>query len=366
MGRSRIGAPWGVKRAVGALLGGFLLAQPALAQRLAYLPLPIDNQVTQGPVLAYRALPIDDRIAPDDFAADDDATEPLTPNQVAQVRARLAEINADQDYVPRPALWKIADKDTTIYLFGTIHVLPPGFRWRTPLLERIAKQADTLIVESVDDANDIEGLMSTGPSGKKIAPLSARVSPDHRDKLAEFMGTLPPQAAEILDGLPTWIASVAVSFVREVRAGEVPGPGADSWLEDQFRTAGKTILPIEDSSKVLSGANAIPDKEQRAMLDAALDAPPVDRAKLRAPTHAWAKGEVGDGSILRVNMAALGSSSLSRPLLDNRNRAWAASLAKRLAMPGTVLFAAGVGHFIGKDSVIALLERRGIKVTRVE
>ena len=31
----------------------------------------------------------------------------------------------------RPALWKLADSDTTIYLFGTIHLLPKGTEWRT-------------------------------------------------------------------------------------------------------------------------------------------------------------------------------------------------------------------------------------------
>src|SRR6185369_1001930 len=30
----------------------------------------------------------------------------------------------------RPALWKLADADTTIYLFGTIHALPDGVEWR--------------------------------------------------------------------------------------------------------------------------------------------------------------------------------------------------------------------------------------------
>jgi hypothetical protein len=36
----------------------------------------------------------------------------------------------------RPALWKVADADTTIWLFGTIHIMPrggePGWpdRWR--------------------------------------------------------------------------------------------------------------------------------------------------------------------------------------------------------------------------------------------
>jgi uncharacterized protein YbaP (TraB family) len=53
-------------------------------------------------------------------------------------------------------------------------------------------------------------------------------------------------------------------------------------------------------------------------------------------------------------------------LLTDRNRAWADSLARRLETPGTALFAAGVGHFVGPASLLELLRQRGIKVKRVE
>ena len=31
--------------------------------------------------------------------------------------------------VPGPALWRVGDADTTIYLFGTVHALPKGKPW---------------------------------------------------------------------------------------------------------------------------------------------------------------------------------------------------------------------------------------------
>ena len=51
---------------------------------------------------------------------------------------------------PRPALWKIADADTTIYLFGTTHALPKGFRWQSAPLRAAIKAADELVLETVD------------------------------------------------------------------------------------------------------------------------------------------------------------------------------------------------------------------------
>ena len=48
---------------------------------------------------------------------------------------------------PRPALWLLADADTTIYLFGTVHILPPGFRWRSPAIDGAIRDADELVLE---------------------------------------------------------------------------------------------------------------------------------------------------------------------------------------------------------------------------
>jgi uncharacterized protein YbaP (TraB family) len=103
------------------------------------------------------------------------------------------------------------------------------------------------------------------------------------------------------------------------------------------------------------------------MLDAALDAPLPTLGKLRAPAHAWARGQIGPGSALSVGIkGSSGTSALDGPLMIDRNRAWATTLAERLKQrPGTLLFAAGAGHFIGVGSVIDLLRQRGIRVTRI-
>jgi len=358
-------------------LAALCLSAPADARhRIPYPVLPPDAAVSWHPKtypprprIAYASLPRDERIAPDDFTFDQDSDDaPLSPQETARLEAEYARRELGQTYTPNPAIWRIGDRDTTIYLFGTVHILPPGFRWRTEKLDGIVAHAQALLVESVDDEPGAAKLMNGAkPGGPPLPPLLDRVSPDHRATLKRFMDGLPPEASKVLDGLPTWITAAAISFVRDYRAGDIPGQGADDWLEDAFRSAGKPVGAIEDGSKVLARVSAIPDAEQRRMLDAALDAPEVKVEALRAPLHAWAKGEIGPGSALTVDLpGASGTSALTAPLLTERNRAWAGALAARLKRPGTILFAAGAGHFIGQDSVLALLRARGIKVTRVE
>ncbi len=47
-----------------------------------------------------------------------------------------------------PALWKMSDADTTIYVFGTVHVLPPDLVWRTPTLDKALGEAAAIYFET--------------------------------------------------------------------------------------------------------------------------------------------------------------------------------------------------------------------------
>ena len=369
----------GARRVIAGLVGLLTLASavPVDGQRRVNRPLIAYPTISEPgivmwrgrrfgpPRIAYPRLPVDDRVAPMAYALDSmDVRDVPSPAEIRASAARVALTQLSQNYRPRPAIWRIGDRDTTIYLFGTIHILPPGFQWRSPTLDRVVREAGSLIVESVEEKRADP---AARPPARALLPLRTRVSPDHRAALKRFTDGLAPEASAALDGMPTWIAAVAIGYVRDFRAGEIPGPGADDWLTGQFRAAGKPVTPIEDGTRVYATVNAVPDVEQRRMLDLALDAPQRSRAELRAPIHAWAKGEIGPESALTVDMAgSSGTEALAGPLLTTRNRAWADSLVQRLRLPGTTLFAAGAGHFVGPGSVIDLLRRRGITVKRVE
>ena len=49
--------------------------------------------------------------------------------------------------VPGPALWRVTDADTTIYLFGTVHALPQGKEWFDARIERAFAASDEMVTE---------------------------------------------------------------------------------------------------------------------------------------------------------------------------------------------------------------------------
>ena len=87
--------------------------------------------------------------------------------------------------VPRPAIWLLADEDTRIYLFGTIHVLPPGLKWRTSAFDHIVAEADELVMEVAEDPAEAQfaAVAASVMTGKQV-PILWRVSPDRRGAFA--------------------------------------------------------------------------------------------------------------------------------------------------------------------------------------
>src|SRR5688572_10379982 len=91
---------------------------------------------------------------------------------------------AAEPKVASPALWKVADEDTTIYLFGTIHLLPKETKWRSPVFDQAAAGSDTLVVETVIDESNPAATMgelfklAVSPG---LPPLLDRVPADKKD-----------------------------------------------------------------------------------------------------------------------------------------------------------------------------------------
>src|SRR5215213_6648151 len=79
---------------------------------------------------------------------------------------------------PRPALWQLSDADTTVYLFGTIHLLPTNYQWRTPRFNQAVAGANELVVETiVDIGNPAEILAAKKNLGYSpgLPPIADRV-----------------------------------------------------------------------------------------------------------------------------------------------------------------------------------------------
>ena len=266
-----------------------------------------------------------------------------------------------------PALWKLADADTTIYLFGTIHILPAGTNWMDPAIKRAVDGAQSLTIETVldQDPSKVATILMTTGTAKGLPPLVERVPAAKRAQLAALVKSsgFPPQ---MLDGMKSWAAAIMLTgaALSQIGVDAAASPGVEPQLTALFRAAGKPVDGLETPEQQLGFFNQLPESAQRAFLVATLDDPEKARAEFREMIAAWGRGD--PEAIQRAfDKDPEFTPALRDLLIRQRDRNWADALAKRLDQPGTVFVAVGAGHLVGPDSVQKMLAAKGLKVERV-
>ena len=266
-----------------------------------------------------------------------------------------------------PAMWKVADADTTIYLFGTIHLLPPGTKWRSPLFDQAAAGADTLVVETdIDESNPAATIgelfkLALSPG---LPPLADRVKPERRAALATAVAKSGIPAAA-LDKMETWAAAFLLLGVQFKDLGLSPGSGVESVLKKQFVDGGKPVGQLETNAEQLGFFDKLSEPAQREFLDGVLDDPKSMEDEFGEMLKAWSRGDIA-GVAKSFNSDMGDAPELMDALISRRNANWASWVKTRLDKPGTVMMAVGAGHLAGDKSVVKLLEKQGVKVTRVQ
>ncbi|WP_156678341.1 TraB/GumN family protein [Sphingomonas profundi] len=267
----------------------------------------------------------------------------------------------------RPALWKLADADSTIYLFGTIHVLPTGYAWQNgPVRDAIAA-ARTLVIETVlgpDPAALSALLMRLGtPATAGLPPILDRVPAEKRDALAAMIRRSGVPAA-VFDRLETWTAGLMLVSTTLNDMKLVAGEGVEPQIEAQFKARALPVEGLETPEQQLGFFDGLPEDAQREFLAGIVEDPAKMREEFDAMLAAWARGD--EKAIAATFDEDLkDSAALRDALLIRRNRNWAKLLEARLATPGVTLVAVGAGHLAGPQSVQTMLAADGLKVQRV-
>lgn len=265
-----------------------------------------------------------------------------------------------------PALWKVADQDTTIYLFGTIHMLPKGHQWRTPLLEQAIASSDELVIETLigDDPVASAQRMARLGTSPGLAPIVERVPEEKRSALRKVIADANiPEAA--LDRMETWAAALILTSISLRQMGLDPSLGVEKGLEATYQEKARPISGLETVEEQLGLFDSLSEESQRKFLASVIEDPKEARKRFQAMLQTWSQGDVK--GIARTFSADLREwPELREALLRRRNANWAKWIDDRLDRPGTVMVAVGAGHLAGEESVQKMLEGRGIKAVRIQ
>lgn len=263
-----------------------------------------------------------------------------------------------------PALWRIADSDSEIWLFGTAHMLRPELRWRGSRVNAAFAAAEELVTETdagpegAAQAQVLSQSLGLMPAGET---LSSRLSPNEQARLARAADDLRLDPAT-LEPMRPWLAALRLSYAYALSRGMRPEAGVENVLYDEARQRGMRLSFFETPEQQVRILADLPPAEETRFLIDTLSEIEADGDALAAMDALWARGDTAALAALFDAQWHAGSPAVHEALILKRNRAWADDIARRLEGDGRVFIAVGAAHLVGQGNVVDLLRERGIEV----
>ena len=263
-----------------------------------------------------------------------------------------------------PALWVVRAKGSTVYLFGTIHVLKPGLTWFDEAVRKAFDRSDQVVLELVlPDPARMQAIVAASATQVTGPTLTERLAPARRQQFASALTGLglPVNA---FDRVKPWFAATNLSILPLMKLGYDPANGPESIITAEAKAQNKPVVGLETAEQQIGYFGALSDKAQIGFLDSTLDELPKVGSTMSTMVDEWAKGQP-DALAREMNDSLKDSPEVARVLLVDRNKRWAGWIQDRLKTPGTVFVAVGAGHLAGPQSVQRQLARLGIRAERV-
>jgi len=269
---------------------------------------------------------------------------------------------AKEKAAPAPKMWVIKDADSTIYLYGSFHILKADTQWKTPALDKVFNSADTLYLE-VDNLDDQQAAIALvqkygiDPTGSLLKAYSPEEQKLIRDTYAKYGLNI-----DQLVTLKPWLASLMLVMAQMQKEGFDPNAGVDKTLLAAARAKNlpvKGLETMEEQMKIV--AADLFGEESKALLDTVKE-DGNSRESFSKLLTAWQTGDVKGIEALMIDEMKTKTPKMYEAVMVNRNRNWVAPIKDVLAGSGTQMIVVGAGHLSGPDSVQALLKKEGIKV----
>lgn len=295
--------------------------------------------------------------APPAFAQNTATEAPATVEALDPVKAPPPLTDVD------PALWVVKDADTTVYLFGTVHILKPGLGWFDESVKDAFDKSDRLVLELVEppaaESQALFGKLAMDQQGKT---LRSKLSDEDRAVYETAMGKIGLPAAA-LDPFDPWAGAITLSLLAMQKSGFDANSGVEKQLSAAAKIGNKPIEGLESMEFQLGVFDTLPESEQIKFL--------VETAKLiddagsnmDKMVELWAAPD--PDRLGQLMNEGLTSRMLYDALLTKRNANWAKWISAQMEKPGVSFVAVGAGHLAGPTSVQTLLPAYGLTASRV-
>ena len=264
-----------------------------------------------------------------------------------------------------PALWKITNDNTIVYLLGGQELLPDDLIWRDATIASALTDADVFILEGDQRPEAQAALQQLIPQlgiNRDGRTLRDFLTEDEEMEIGAVSASLgAPLPA--LDQLRPWLAALQLDILHISRKGYQTRSGVAGEIIKIAETQTDDLRFFEAPGDLLKVMSELPEETQVKMLVKAArdirDKPDAHDELVRF----WSQGNLTElARILHSDEDGVWADRIVYDaLVVQRNKAWMKQITQMLdENDGTFFVMVGIGHFVGDDSLISLLENAGI------
>ena len=266
--------------------------------------------------------------------------------------------------VDSPALWKIPGPTGNVFLFGSLHLLPDGVKWRTTAVDSALNEAKVVVFETdftaVQDQQVLQPLIAKYgllPRGQTLGSILPENTYADFEKTAMRLGLPPTNLAP----LRPWLATLTLSVQFIIRQGLDPNNGVDQQVMTWAKANGKALGALETNESQFTLFADLSREQEIELLAVTLQQIHELPQMLDDILAAYRKGDL-PALEKALNSGFDDFPTLRRRLFKDRHDKWVPQIEQMIRDGRSHVIVVGVGHLVGTDSVIAMLRSKGVKI----
>jgi uncharacterized protein len=265
----------------------------------------------------------------------------------------------------KSTLWQVKGAHNSVYLLGSIHVLPASAYPLHPALQRAFNKSQQVVFEvdlnTVSQQAVLREFEEVGvyPPGDS---LEHHVSPQTTKLVKQVLAKLGISYQKAKRFKPALLGELITSRYTEL-AGFREDLGVDRYFYYQAKDSRKPVLGLEtirDQARVLSSD----DSSSESRLLEAIVSLPATPAVLDQLVDAWKYGRINTLDHL-LNQDEWSDPESFESMFVRRNQKWLPQIEGFLRGNGNYLVIVGSGHLVGDHGLVRALAERGYQVKQL-
>ncbi len=266
----------------------------------------------------------------------------------------------------KSCVWQVHGKSNSVYLVGSIHLLDKSAYPLPAKMEAAYANSPNLVFELNLDSSATrraqtfilsKALFQNGKTLKTVLPPQTY---QLTDSIASGLG-LPIEKFSLFK---PWMVSVSLMMVKLQKLGFNPAYGLDRYFFTKGKKEGKRLLNFETVQEQIGFIDSLPLKLQQEMLLQTAREFETMQTEMDKMISAWKNGDTATLEALTFKSFE-NLPELKETLLVRRNGQWFNKIVSFLQTTQNYCIVAGVGHMIGPEGLVRLLQQAGYKVEQL-